>query len=146
MSRFVGVAPTLVVPDIDATAGWFERVLGFTTEHAIRDHGPGDDAIPDGPDHVHTGPATFAIIGRDGLRLMLTRASDGLARVNGAADGSMHDVYFWVTGLQAIYEAARAHSRAIDPPEDRFYGVREVTLRTPDGHLIALGELLRQPA
>jgi uncharacterized glyoxalase superfamily protein PhnB len=134
------VAPTLVVADVETTANWFGEALGFRTWSVLRGHGPGDDDVPDGPDHVHTGPVDFCFVGRDDLSILVRRAIDGRTHTN--ADHSEHalDGYFWVTDVDELYARCRDVGTITEPLALQFYGVRDFTLRTPDGLSLCFGE------
>jgi catechol 2,3-dioxygenase-like lactoylglutathione lyase family enzyme len=140
MTTFTALAPTLIVPDVEATAAWFSEFLGFETTSLIRGHGPGDDGVPDGPEHVHTGPADFCFVGKDDIRLMLRRASDGRARLNREASEYALDCYFWVTGLDELHARCLGRVTIAEALGERFYGMRDFTLHTPDGHALCFGE------
>jgi uncharacterized glyoxalase superfamily protein PhnB len=140
MTTFTGLAPTLIVPDVEATAAWFAEFLGFETTSLIRDHGPGDDDIPEGPEHAHTGRASFCFVGKDDIRLMLRRANDGRARVNRNASDLALDCYFWVTALDELHSRCLGRVAIVEALGPRFYGMRDFTLTTPDGHVLCFGE------
>jgi uncharacterized glyoxalase superfamily protein PhnB len=116
-----GVQPVLPVPDLAAALDWYGRVLGFAT------------------DFVHGEPPAYARV-RIGdhswgdpvyLHLRLTAAP-----ITPCGETRLH-VGHDVDGLHA--HAVAQGAEVIEPPADRPWGLREMVLRAPGGHLIILG-------
>ncbi len=117
-----GVAPVLLVADVQKTARYFRDALGF--------------AIP----RFWGEPPMFAIANRDGLQVMLNQVERGEAfKPNGDFDGR-YDAYFWVRDADALHaEMSAAGADIVCPPADEPYMMREFQVRDPDGHLLAFG-------
>ena len=117
-----GVAPVLLVADVQKAAAYFRDALGFNIPRFWGD------------------PPTFTIASRDGLEVMLNQvgAAD-VFRPNGDYDGRF-DAYFWVRDADALHAEFASHGADIVcPPSDEPYGMREFQVRDPDGHLLAFG-------
>ncbi len=101
--------PILHVGDSDASVAWYTR-LGFEVEW----------------EHVFApGLPRFVSIAADGARLFLSEHEhDG---------GRETHVYLYVTDIDAV--AARVDASAEDTP----WGMREATVRDPDGNVVRIG-------
>jgi catechol 2,3-dioxygenase-like lactoylglutathione lyase family enzyme len=117
-------APYFPVPDVDATASYYERVLGFTTEYAAGS------------------PALFAIVSRDGLPIMLRRldAPDGIRPME--AQGGTWDAFIWVREVRRLHDelSAKGADVVYGPIVQESYGMVEFAIRDPDGHVLGFGE------
>ena len=117
-----GVAPVLLVADVQKTAAYFRDALGF--------------AIP----RFWGEPPTFAIAARAGLEVMLNQVGAGAAFKPNADYDGRYDAYFWVRDADALHAEMRARGADIVcPPSDEVYMMREFQVRDPDGHLLAFG-------
>ena len=135
-----GGAAMFLVDDVARTAEWYRDHLGFEIGEYFRDdHGPHDDE----PNHPALGEAIFVILSRNGHRLMLSRTTErGLGvRSNHDAKTMTGDVYFWVDGIEALYEAVNGaggttfvHKLVTQP-----YGLAEFTVKDCDGRVITFG-------
>ncbi|MGH2634242.1 MAG: LuxR C-terminal-related transcriptional regulator [Tepidiformaceae bacterium] len=135
-----GGAPMFLVDDVARTAEWYRDHFGFEIGEYFRDdHGPHDDE----PNHPALGEAIFVILNRDGHRLMLSRTMErGLGvRSNNAAKKMTGDVYFWVDGIEALFEAAKgvAGTTFIHPLLTQPYGLAEFTVQDCDGRVVTFG-------
>ena len=117
-----GVAPVLLVADVQKTAAYFRDALGFNIPRFWGD------------------PPMFTIAGRDGLEVMLNQVAAGdTFKPNGAYDGR-YDAYFWVADADALYaEMSAKGADIVCPPSDEPYMMREFQVCDPDGHLLAFG-------
>lgn len=128
--RFDAAVPQFTVPDVVQTAEYYRDVLGFE----IAGYWDGEQAH-----HEADGPAVFAIVKRDRVRLHFNRAEQSEVRT-GRADGA-YDVYFHVTGVDALAEELRRRGAIIlEGPEDRVYQQRELVVRDCNGVILAFGE------
>jgi catechol 2,3-dioxygenase-like lactoylglutathione lyase family enzyme len=114
------VAPMLPVREVERAARWYSEVLGFRA-HLFR----------------RAAPYVFAVLGRDGVEIML-QATPADAAPDGAG------AYLRMTGVGAFYrELVDAGRVAIaEPLSRRPYGDTEFAIRDPDGHLLVFSELL----
>lgn len=114
----------LAVPDARKTARFFVDVLGF---------------------RVVNEPPGWVFVARDGCMVMLGSCPDAIPpRELGdhAWFGSM-----LVDDADALHaEWAPKGGDAIGRIEDKPWGTREFTVRTPDGHALSVGHVLRPPS
>jgi uncharacterized glyoxalase superfamily protein PhnB len=116
--QILGSDPVLAVHDLDASAEWFERVLGAQRH----------DPVP-GWAFCRAGSVTF----------MLGCCPD---EPPASAIGDHNYVaYLTVDGVDAFYErAVLAGAEVLKAPTDEPWGRREMALRSPDGHRLVLAE------
>ena len=138
-ATFTGGAPLFFVDDVARTCEWYRDHLGFEIFDYFReDHGPHDDD----PDHPALGEPIYAIISRNGQRLMFTRAPRRGQGVHSNHDAKplSCDVYFWVDGIEALYEWVRGtnvtfvHDLQVQP-----YGLAEFAIKDCDGRMVRFG-------
>ncbi len=119
----------LAVPDLDASQRWFEAVLGCTADEVD--------------------PGNWVFLQRDGVVFHLGRCPDAIP----AADLGDHQyvAYLVVDDVDGFHEPARtgvqsAGGEIIKAPRDEPWGMREMALRTVDGHRLMLGQNLGRPS
>ena len=119
MGGFNRSMPVLQVRDVKTSAGFYCDTLGFAN------HGFWTDEEPDRPE--------FCIVQRGDVTIALDRARDGAVPLN-----QYWAAYVYVEDADALHTEFAEHGADIlEPPYDAPYGLREFTLRDPDGHLIA---------
>lgn len=127
------LCPLLQVFDMPRSIAFYLDVLGFHVRQT-NDAGAGDRC-------------DWAMLQRDGSTLMLNTAYEADKRP-AAPDpkriAAHRDVglYFSCAELDAVYEHLRAHGISADPPRVAPYGMRQLSLRDPDGY----GLCLQHPA
>lgn len=111
----------LGVHDLERSRDWYERVLGCETE-----------VVDEGKWHFFS---------RDGVTFMCGRCPDAIdPRELG---DHQYFAYLLVDDLHAFHERAQgADADIIKPPRDEPWGMREMGLRTVDGHRIMLAQRL----
>ena len=108
-------ATVLQVPDVLAALDWFRDALGFEVE-------PWQDG-------VHYGYAR-----RDGVSFHLASRDPGLWAA-----------YLYTDDIEELHaELAQRGAEIVQPPIDKPYGVRDIIVRAPGGHVLAIGQLLEQ--
>jgi uncharacterized glyoxalase superfamily protein PhnB len=118
-ARVVGSRPVLAVHDLAASTDWYVRVLGCT----VSEPDPGNWAFCDG------GAVTF----------MLGLCPDALPATE-IGDHS-YVAYLTVTDVDSFHRSAVAEGAEIlKAPINEPWGMREMALRSPDGHRFMLGE------
>ena len=119
MAGFNRAMPVLQVHNVTASTAFYCDKLGFAS------HGFWTDEDPDRPE--------FCIVQRGDVTLALDRARDGSVPLN-----QYWAAYVYVEDADALHaELAGLGVDIVEPPRDTGYGLREFTLRDPDGHLIA---------
>ena len=115
----------LRVADVDRSVEWYRRVLRFDA-----------DCFADEPPHE------FAILTRDGARIMLQRASpDEKAGPRNPATWSVH---LRLSGekLLELHDQVRLETKVVAGPWRKFYCDVEFEIADPAGHRLCLGEVL----
>jgi len=96
------------------------NVLGFQ-----RDFGDGSDG--------------WSFLSRDGFKVRLGECPD--EKPAGELGDHAYFVYLTVEGLDQLHQEFCARgARVISEPEDQPWGLREFSIRTPDGHRMRFGE------
>ncbi|MDA0652200.1 MAG: VOC family protein [Proteobacteria bacterium] len=114
----VGSSFVLAVLDVARTAEWWINEMGFA--HWME---------PEGWRFVH----------RDACHIMLGECPDAIA----PADLGDHQyfAYIYLDDLDAYYREIKDRSvDIIAAPEDKPWGMREMAVRTPDGHRVMFGQ------
>ncbi|MFN3931887.1 MAG: VOC family protein [Brevundimonas sp.] len=117
------LTPILHVPDVPASLAWYEA-LGFE----VLDVDPHDAA------------AQWAHLAYGAGRVML-RTSQGPA----ASTPASADLYIRIPAVDALHAALPATVEVICGPKDKAYGMRELTVRDPNGFAVTFGETLDRP-
>jgi predicted enzyme related to lactoylglutathione lyase len=111
--QFYQGAPVLLVPDVAATAAFYRSVLGFKSD-------PGAET------------PEYTVVWRDNAALHLALGEQAPRGVR---------VFFWVRDVNALYEDVIRQGGAIDVPiETRPYGIRDFSIRDPNGIVVVLGQ------
>ncbi len=124
--RITAQAAVLLVRDLRKSLDWWTQTLGF------------------GEPSLWGDPPEFAIIGRDGARIMLGQAKDGCSiDANHAGRAGLCDAYFWVDDARTL--AGNMAERGAIMEYDvalQDYGVLEFGVRDPEGRVISFGEIV----
>ncbi|MDQ1402690.1 MAG: hypothetical protein QOG03_1006 [Actinomycetota bacterium] len=119
MTRLLGSDPVLAVHDLDASADWYRRVLGCE----VHEVAPGQWTF------CRNGDVTFRI----GVCPESLPASE-------LGDHS-YVAYLRVDDVDAAHDLAVAEGAdIIHPPVDEPWGMREMALRSPEGHRFMLAQ------
>ncbi len=106
------------VADVDATADWWIEVMGFS-----------DWMRPEG----------WRFVRRDGCMIMLGECPDAIP-VPDLGD-HQYFAYIYVDDANAYRdEIAAKGAEIIFGPKDQPWGMREMAVRTPDGHRFMVGQ------
>ena len=121
-TRLAAFAAVFTVRDLGRSLAFYTGELGFREQFRLGD------------------PPTYAIIGRDAVCLHLMPASQdptGLGRSS---------IYVHVAEVDRLHRELRAAGCPIElAPTDFFYGMREMSVRDPDGNRITFGQDLGAP-
>lgn len=124
------IIPHLFVADAPRSIAFYEDGLGFTRAYVQQDA---------------AGRATFAILRRDGIELMVGEGDvpipDGAQGAAGATATPMV-LYVAMSDVAGFHEEVGAQCDVVRPLEDTPWGTREFWLRDPDGFILALCEEL----
>lgn len=123
MHRIVDSRCVLAVRDLQASTRFYVDVLGFR-----RDFGDGSDG--------------WSFLSRDAFKLML----GGCPAEKPASELGNHSyvAYLIVEGIDRLHEEVSARgAEVISQPTTEPWGLREFSIRTPDGHRIRFGEPMR---
>lgn len=111
--QFYQGAPLLLVPDVPATAAFYRRILGFTSD-------PGA-ATPE-----------YTVVWRDNAAVHLAKGEDAPTGVR---------IFFWVKDVNTLYEEVLKRGAAIAVPiQTRPYGIRDFSMHDPNGVVVVLGQ------
>jgi catechol 2,3-dioxygenase-like lactoylglutathione lyase family enzyme len=122
--KVIAGATVLLVADVPASADYYRDALGFSYERFWGD------------------PPDFCMVWRDQQCVMLSGAPEPeLIRPVSTVKPAVWDAYFWVQGLDELFEDLRARGARIGhEPLLKPYGVREIVALDLDGHQLAFGE------
>jgi uncharacterized glyoxalase superfamily protein PhnB len=119
--RLTAFAAVFTVAEVAAGLRFFVERLGFAVDFQMDD------------------PPSYAIIERDAVSLHLMPASQearGLGRSS---------IYVFVADVDVLHDELKSRSCPIESaPEDYFYGMREMSVRDPDGNRITFGQEIRK--
>lgn len=116
------VVPILNVADLAASLDWFAR-LGWTKRWTW--------SASDGP-----GRPGFGSVASGDWEIFLCQDGQG-------GRGADHGVWLsiWIDDVDALYAACqRANIEVLQPPQNEPWGVREMHIRHPDGHVFRMSQ------
>lgn len=115
--RLRGFSAVFTVRDVGVSLAFYRERLGFAVQFQMGE------------------PPSYAIIESGPVSLHLMPASQAAAALG------LSSIYVYVRHVDGLHRDYVARGCAIEvPPEDFFYGMREMSLRDPDGNRITFGE------
>ena len=138
-----GLAPMFLVDDVERTAGWYRDHLGFEAGDYFRsDHGPDGSGDAHDEGHPASGEAVFAIINRNGHRLLLGRTERKGHGVISSREYKEYssDAYLWADGIEEYFAFVKTSGAeitmdlALQP-----YGLLEFGVVDCDGRHLTVG-------
>lgn len=103
------------MPDVRAALAWFRDALGFEVE-------------------PYEGGEHYGYARRGSVYFHLA-----------APDPHLWTAYVYVDDVEALHaELAERGAEIVQPPTDKGYGLRDLLVRGPGGHLLAFGQALGQ--
>ena len=118
--RLRRIAPVFLVRDVRASVAFWRDRVGFETAE------------------IHGEPPSFAMPTRDDVTVMLVQVPEGVGvpPPNWRVVDKVNQAYVWVDDVDTVFEACLTHGiDVIRPPQDEPWGVRELHLCHPDGHV-----------
>lgn len=123
-SRFNGIAPQFVVPDVVRTAEYYRDKLGFEILGYFLD------------------PPVFAMVRRGVAEIHIGKSDTGEMQVNeNVRRGLGTDAYIFVDRINELYAELLANEvEIIEGPIKRIYDCVEITIRDCNGFRLVFGE------
>ena len=120
--KIIGSAPYLRVSNFMDSLNFYVDVLGF-------------DRPP-----LWGEPPCFAMPSKDGFVIMLSYEAGNPPRPNGLM--KEWDAYFWCQGLDEYFLQLKEQGATLihEIEERTYYGVRELAVADPDGHMIVFAQ------
>jgi catechol 2,3-dioxygenase-like lactoylglutathione lyase family enzyme len=117
-------APYFPVADVERSADYYQRVLGFRLDYA------------------GGSPPRFAIVSRDGLPLMLRTVAAPERIRPSEQQGGTWDAFFWVADVRGLHAelAAKGADVVYGPLLQAEYQMEEFAVRDADGHVLGFGQ------
>ena len=110
-NQFIQGAPVLHVPDVEAAARYYQDVLGFTWDF---------------------GDENYSVVWRDNSAIHFVRDDSGPSGVH---------LYQWVRDVDSYHQEIVTRGAEITlSPENRPYGIRELSVRDLNGIGIVFGQ------
>lgn len=123
-TQLLSSVPVFLVDDVNATAEWYGKHLGFETAGIFPPNGP----------------AAWASLQRGGAEIMLQRLRGYRKQeVYQRRDGGVWDAYIRLTGVARLYESIKGQSFLIKPLEREPYGDWDFEIRDPNGYVLVFG-------
>jgi catechol 2,3-dioxygenase-like lactoylglutathione lyase family enzyme len=121
--KLVAFAAVFTVADVGASLAFYVDRLGFLVHFQMGD------------------PIDYAIVERDAVSIHLMPP-----RQHGAASVGRSSIYAFTVDVDALHDELRSNGCGIEiPPTDFFYGMREMSVRDPDGNRITFGQEVKRP-
>lgn len=114
--------PMIHVPDVRATAAWYQTI-GFTLLESYGDGGEG---------------LSFAILSAGNTRLMLNQGGRP-----STAERREVDLYVDTERVDDLFASLKGRVQVVSGPDDTEYGMREFIIRDPNGFWITFGQNTR---
>ncbi len=123
MAHIIGSRCVLAVRDLEISTAWYRDVLGFTKDPV--------DA------------AGWSFLTRDNFRIMLGECRD--EKPASELGNHSYFAYWHIDNVDHFYQEIVAKGAlTTSAPSDKPWGLREFTMRTPDGHRITCGQQLHR--
>ena len=123
---FADVTPNLVVSDLDRSLAFYRDVLGFGLVTTVPEQAP----------------FVFAWVQRDAVSVFLN--SETSAKMKAVAGTNMLFITLnapdRASGIDGLFETIKDRAPVIMPLTDQFYGMREFTIKDPDGHIVIFAQ------
>lgn len=114
MAKFLQVAPSFAARDVAALVAFYGRAM---------------ELMP-----IYQSPE-YAVLARDGVELHIYPQRDGAVAGNNSA-------YFYVSGVDEIFERVKAEAKVIHAIGDKPYGLRDFLFEDPEGNKVGVAQSL----
>jgi catechol 2,3-dioxygenase-like lactoylglutathione lyase family enzyme len=127
VAKLTGLAPVLLVPEVQEALDWYRDKLGFDVET------------------WEPAPATYGYARRDGCNIHVSHGE--APRPNSEiVQPDLFDVYLWTDDVEALHrEFTASGANVLHEPMERPWGMREIRVEDPFGYILAFGEPLASP-
>lgn len=123
MSKITGIAPQLLVDDLERAIDYYRRCLGFQLDFVYE--------------------AFYASVSRDGCAIHLKEAHDTRVEQGDRRQEEHLDAYIAVSDAPALHRELQTSGALITQPlEDKPWSCREFYVEDPDGHILCFSELM----
>jgi uncharacterized glyoxalase superfamily protein PhnB len=132
--RYEGIAPVLIVEQVEPTRNFFRNRLGFEQTVEV----------------LHEGEIGFVMLAKDGVTVMVQSHASLIADVGHDAARAVGEtisnrgaamLYVRVSNVEVLVPAV-ADADVIVPLRKTFYGMHEITIREPGGHAVTFASAL----
>jgi hypothetical protein len=121
--RLLSSVPALLVSDVDVTAAWYERELGFQVA----------GIFPPRP------PSVWASLQRDGAEIMLQGLAGYTVDRYPERPGGVWHIYFRMTGVRELYDSVRDRPFIKMALRRQPYGDWEFEVEDLNGYVLVFG-------
>ena len=128
MPDLLRAAPYFPVADVEESAAYYERVVGFRR------------------DYMAGSPPQFAILTRDNLSIMLRLVTKPELISPNEKQGGTWDVFFWVRDARALHAELLGKGADVvyGPAVQTEYQMLEFAVRDHDGYVLGFGQSLNE--
>ncbi len=122
-AKLIGIAPQLIVKDVQQTADYYREVLGFDIIGLVGT------------------PLVYAMVQRDGFQIHFGKADGAVFHTNEQSRKINTDFIIWVPEIDAFYdEVTGKGAEILESITTRLYGSREFVIRDCNGYRITVGD------
>ena len=113
--RFLQAAPCFAVRDFDALIRFYCEAMAFEARYKTQ---------------------VYAVLYWDDVQLHIYPQRDGKVAGQGSA-------YFFVMGVDAVYETCKAGAKIIHPIKNQEYCLRDFLMEDPEGNRVGIAQRVR---
>ncbi len=141
-TRVTFTDPYIRVKNVKRSADWYKRLLGFETGMAMP-----NKSKPTFVRLISPGGAAI-MIGDGGDATSGKKAPANVKKAISARNAQrVVSLYLRVPhGINALYESTRKRAKVVQPITTQPYGMRDFSIRDPDGYEVAIGMEVAVPA
>ena len=122
--KITKMIPMIAVKDIDKSLAFYTKKLGFKLVSP-------EDKVKEWK---------WFTVSRDEAELMVTQTESGHYLKEDVEDYFSSILYFYLDDVEKLYQEFTAKNLDLYPLETTFYGMKEFSLRDPDGHFLSFGQ------